>query len=89
MLHTYLDVPSDTLRRAYRRAFEDRAEDSPFGIKKDHEECPDHGFHEYWVVETRPDCNYAFRDGYTDLARSLLEKEGFAWHEPRGARSHA
>jgi hypothetical protein len=78
MLHTYLDVPEDSLRRA----FTDGAQDSPFGLRKDHEECPDHGFHEYWIVETRPDRNYAFRDSFDELARTLLEKEGLSWREP-------
>ncbi|MDH4247577.1 MAG: hypothetical protein OEW39_07155 [Deltaproteobacteria bacterium] len=80
MLHTYLDVPSDTLRRAYRHNFQDKKEDSPFGIKMDHEECPDHGFHEYWIVETLPDCSYAFRDRFTDLAHTL-ESEGYTWSD--------
>lgn len=78
MLHTYLNVPDDTLRRA----FSNGAEDSPFGLRKDHEECPDHGFHEYWIVETRPDRNYVFRERFDDLAKSLLEKEGLSWREP-------
>ena len=79
MLHTYLDVPEDTLRRA----FSNGGLDSPFGLKKDHEECPDHGFHEYWIVETRPDRNYAFRDRYDELVKSLQEHEGYVWSEPR------
>lgn len=78
LLHTYLDVPPDTLRRA----FQNGNEDAPFEIKKDHEECPDHGFHEYWIVETRPDRNYAFRENFHELATSLQEKEGLAWREP-------
>lgn len=78
MLHTYLDVPEDSLRRA----FSNGAHDSPFGLHKDHEECPDHGFHEYWIVETRPDRNYTFRDHFDDLAKSLLETEGLSWREP-------
>ena len=79
VLHTYLDVPQDTLRRA----FQNGSEDSPFDLKKDHEECPDHGFHEYWIVETRPDRNYAFRDRFSELVQSLQEHEGYAWSEPR------
>lgn len=75
MLHTYLNVPSDALQRALRL----EQTDSPFGIQKDHEECPDHGFHEYWVVRTLPDCNYDFREDYTELAHSLMEKEGYGW----------
>lgn len=78
MLHTYLDVPDDALRRA----FENNALDAPFDLRKDHEECPDHGFHEYWIVETRPDRNYVFRESYDDLAKSLLENEGLNWREP-------
>jgi len=81
MLHTYLDVPSDTLRRAAK----DGAPDSPFMLSRDHEECEDHGFHEYWVVKTRPDCNYEFRDKYNELAKSLIEKEGLAWNTPRAS----
>jgi len=79
LLHTYLDVPDDTLRRA----FENGALDSPFALEKDHEECPDHGFHEYWIVTTRPDRNYIFRDRYDDLVKSLQEHEGYVWSEPR------
>lgn len=85
MLHTYLDVPEDSLRRA----FSNGGMDAPFGLSKDHEECPDHGFHEYWIVETRPDRNYAFRDRYNELVRSLQEHEGYAWSEPRTHHSHA
>ncbi|MDH5753157.1 MAG: hypothetical protein OEZ59_12170 [Deltaproteobacteria bacterium] len=88
MLHTYLEVPPDSLRRAYRRTFQDIKEDSPFGIKTDHEECPDHGFHEYWIVETRSDCNYAFREGYNDLVQTL-EKEGYNWGEGHPLIHHA
>ncbi len=76
MLHTYLDVPRDTLRRAVKNG----AGDSPFTLDRDHEECEDHGFHEYWVVKTRPDRNYAFRDKYDELAKSLIEKEGLTWN---------
>jgi hypothetical protein len=79
MLHTYLDVPEDSLRRAFANG----NADAPFELKKDHEECPDHGFHEYWIVETRPDRNYVFRDRYNDLVKSLQENEGYVWTEPR------
>jgi hypothetical protein len=75
MLHTYLDVPQDTLRRAIKK----EPADCPFNIVRDHEECEDHGFHEYWVVSTRPDCSYAFRDKFNDLAKTLIEKEGLGW----------
>ena len=78
MLHTYLDVPPDTLRRA----FSNGTQDAPFELRKDHVECPDHGFHEYWIVETRPDRHYSFRDDFDDLAKSLLENEGLSWREP-------
>lgn len=78
MLHTYLDVPSDTLRRAFSKS----EMDAPFELRKDHVECSDHGFHEYWIVETRPDRNYLFRDNFSDLAKSLLESEGPTWREP-------
>ena len=74
MLSTYLEVPSDNLRRSMQALA-----DSPFSLHKDHEECPDHGFHEYWVVETRPDHHYALRQKYDDLARTLMEKEGLGW----------
>jgi hypothetical protein len=85
MLHTYLDVPPDTLRRAFANG----GQDSPFGLKKDHEECEEHGFHEYWIVETRPDRNYTFRESYTELVSSLQENEGWAWSEPRAHPHHA
>jgi hypothetical protein len=73
MLATYLDVPGDSLRRAYRK---DKG-DLPFELATDHEECADHGFHEYWVVKTRPDRHYQFRDRYDDLVKSIVEKEGY------------
>jgi hypothetical protein len=79
MLHTYLDVPEDTLRRAFANG----GQDSPFDLRKDHEECPDHGFHEYWIVATRPDRNYTFRDRFNELVQSLQENEGYVWTEPR------
>jgi protein tyrosine phosphatase (PTP) superfamily phosphohydrolase (DUF442 family) len=75
MLHTYLDVPNDALRRAIKKELSG----CPFDIVRDHEECEDHGFHEYWIVSTRPDSNYAFRDKFDDLAKSLIEKEGLGW----------
>ncbi len=81
MLHTYLEVPDDSLRRAFRN--EDK--DIPFQLSKDHEECQDHGFHEYWIVETRPDRNYTFRKKYDDLVKSLIETEGLTWQEHPGA----
>lgn len=81
MLHTYLEVPRDTLRRAAKTG----TGDSPFMLDRDHEECEDHGFHEYWVVKTRPDCNYEFRDKYNDLAKSLIEKEGLSWNSPQAS----
>lgn len=77
MLHTYLDVPADTLRRAYRG----QDNDAPFGLDKDHEECEEHGFHEHWVVEIRPDRQYPFRERYQDLAKTIVEKEGMGWHD--------
>ena len=73
MLSTYLDVPNDSLRRAYRH---DKG-DLPFELATDHEECVDHGFHEYWVVKTLPDRHYEFRDRYNDLVKTIVEKEGF------------
>ncbi|MDH4121508.1 MAG: hypothetical protein OEV94_07380 [Deltaproteobacteria bacterium] len=72
-LATFLDVPPDSLRRAYQK----HPEDAPFSLVMDHEECSDHGFHEYWVVRTRPDRHYTFREKYQDLARTLVEKDGF------------
>jgi len=80
MLYTYLNVPADALRRAY----EDKGDDAPFKLSQDHEECPDHGFHEYWVVAARPDRHYTIREHYNDLARTLIDKEGYAL----GADSH-
>ncbi len=77
LLHTYLDVPADTLRRAFANG----DKDAPFGLWKDHEECPDHGFHEYWIVETRPDRNYQFRDRYDELVRTVQETEGYLLRE--------
>jgi len=73
MLTTYLEVPADSLRRAFRK----EVGDIPFEVAMDHEECQDHGFHEYWVVRTRPDRNYRFRDSYHDLAVDLIEKDGY------------
>ncbi len=75
MLHTYLDVPEDALQRALRNGHTE----SPFTMEKDHEECPDHGFHEYWIVNARTDSNYQFRHDYKELARSLTEKEGYGF----------
>ena len=78
MLHNYLEVSDDILRRAYRK----ETGDLPFELAMDHEECVDHGFHEYWVVKTRPDRHYAFRDGFKDLVRSVAEKEGYQMDTP-------
>lgn len=78
MLHTFLDVPDDSLRRAFRR---DKG-DLPFELSTDHEECADHGFHEYWVVRTLPDRHYAIREGFGDLAKAILEKEGYSLQDP-------
>jgi hypothetical protein len=72
MLNTYLDVPGDTLRRAFAK----EGSDLPFELLRDHEECADHGFHEYWVVATRPDRHYAFRHDYESLVKAVVEKEG-------------
>ncbi|MBI3992681.1 MAG: hypothetical protein HY342_05370 [Candidatus Lambdaproteobacteria bacterium] len=84
MLHTYLNVPEDALRRAYRK----EGDDVPFELSQDHEECADHGFHEYWVVSARPDRNYKIRDSYDELAKSLIEKEGYGMASERGAHAH-
>ncbi len=84
MLHTYLNVPEDALRRAYRKD----SDDVPFELSQDHEECPDHGFHEYWVVAARPDRNYMIRDRYDELAKTLIEKEGYALTPERGSSAH-
>ena len=73
MLGTYLDVPDDSLRRAFKH----EKGDLPFELATDHEECADHGFHEYWVVKTLPDRHYQFRERYDDLVKSIVEKEGF------------
>lgn len=77
LLHTYLEVPDDSLRRAFRN----EQADAPFQLSKDHEECADHGFHEYWMVATRPDRNYNFRKNFDDLVKSLIEKEGLSWQD--------
>ena len=81
MLSTYLDVPDDSLRRAYRQ----EKGDLPFELATDHEECVDHGFHEYWVVKTRPDRHYEFRDRYSDLVKTIVEKEGFDLGQARSS----
>lgn len=72
-LHNFLEVPDDALRKAFRKD----GGDLPFELATDHEECVDHGFHEYWVVKTRPDRHYSFRDGYSELVRVVAEKEGY------------
>ncbi|MCZ6644927.1 MAG: hypothetical protein O7B79_01685 [SAR324 cluster bacterium] len=77
MLHTYLDVPDDTLRRAIG----EQSKDVPFGLSRDHDECPDHGYHQYWIVETRPDRSYNFRHKYDDLVKTLIEREGLGWQD--------
>lgn len=74
MLYTYLDVPDDSLRRAIKNS----EGDAPFELNEDHEECPEHGFHEYWVVAARPDRHYMIRERYDELAKTLIEKEGYA-----------
>ena len=81
MLHTYLDVPDDSLRRVIW----EKAKDFPFGLSRDHDECPDHGYHQYWIVETRPDRSYNFRKKYDDLVKSLIEREGLGWQESPGS----
>lgn len=77
VLHTYLEVPDDSLRRAIWK----KSQDTPFQLSRDHDECPDHGYHQYWIVETRPDRNYAFRKKYDDLVKSLIERDGLSWQE--------
>lgn len=77
MLHTYLEVPDDTLRRA----IQEKARDAPFELSRDHDECPDHGYHQYWIVETRPDRSYNFRRKFDDLVKTLMEREGFSWQD--------
>lgn len=81
MLTTYLDVPDDSLRRAYRH----EKGDLPFELGTDHEECVDHGFHEYWVVKTLPDRHYEFRERYNDLVKTIVEKEGFDLGQARSS----
>ena len=75
MLFTYLEVPDDVLRRAV--LIKDK--DTPFKVDRDHEECDDHGYHQYWIVATRPDRNYTFRKKFDDLVKTLIEKEGLSW----------
>ncbi|MEE8395769.1 MAG: hypothetical protein V3S29_06910 [bacterium] len=82
MLNTYLEVPDDSLRRA----LDNGGMDAPFELSKDHEECEDHGYHQYWIVATRPDRNYTFRKKFDDLVKSLIEKEGLTWQEPAHGR---
>ena len=77
MLHTYLEVPDDTLQRAIMK----KARDAPFELSRDHDECPDHGYHQFWIVETRPDRSYNFRRKYDDLVKTLMEREGFSWQD--------
>ncbi len=77
MLHTYLDVPGDSLRRVIW----EKTQDAPFRLSRDHDECPDHGYHLFWIVETRPDRNYSVRQKYDDLAKSLMDKEGLTWQD--------
>ncbi len=81
MLHTYLEVPDDSLRRAIWQ----KAQDAPFELSRDHDECPDHGYHQYWIVETLPDRHYSVRKKYDDLAKSLMEREGLTWQEQPGS----
>lgn len=77
MLHTYLDVPEDTLSRAVL----EKSRDAPFGLSRDHDECPDHGYHPFWIVETRADRSYNFRKKFDDLVKTLMEREGFSWQD--------
>ena len=77
MLHTYLEVPDDTLRRVIL----EKPRDAPFELSRDHDECPDHGYHQFWIVETRPDRSYNFRKKYDDLVKTLMEREGFSWQD--------
>ena len=77
MLAIYLDVPEDSLRRALAQ----QSMDAPFQLSRDHEECDDHGYHQYWIVQTRPDRNYIFRKKFDDLVKTLIEKEGLSWQE--------
>jgi hypothetical protein len=77
MLHTYLEVPDDTLRRAIW----EKSKDAPFELTRDHDECPDHGYHQYWIVETRADRSYNFRKKYDDLVKSVMEREGISWQD--------
>lgn len=77
MLHTYLDVSKDTLQRTLGK----KGVDTPFELAKDHEKCDDHGYHQYWIVSTRPDRNYTFRKKFDDLVKTLIEKEGLTWQD--------
>ena len=75
MLSTYLEVPNDSLQRALLA----QGSDTPFRVDRDHEECDDHGYHQYWIVTTRADRNYTFRKKFDDLVKTLIEKEGLSW----------
>lgn len=81
MLHTYLEVPGDSLRRVIW----EKTQDAPFQLSRDHDECPDHGYHLYWIVETRPDRHYSVRKKYDDLAKSLMDREGLTWQDRTGS----
>ena len=80
ILHTYLDVPSDVLRHAWKNRSKTDTQ-SLFSLNWDYENCPDHGSHEYWNVSTLPDHSYCFRESYNELARDLVRKEGYQWEE--------
>lgn len=77
MLFTYLDVPADALQRSFKK----QEGDVPFSVSRDHEECQDHGFHEYWLVTTGRDRHYTFRKKYDELAKSVMDKEGLNWQD--------
>ena len=72
----------DDVEIAVNDALDNLGKDAPFSLRKDHVECLDHGFHEYWIVETLPDRNYLFREDFSDLAKTLLESDGPIWREP-------
>lgn len=77
MLHTYLEeTGEDVLRQAYQQRMRKRGSATPFRVVWDHEECAEHGFHEYWCVYTQADRHYAFREHFRELARDVVEKEG-------------
>ncbi len=82
ILSTYLHVPSDVLREAWKlKAQINKDSNIHFTIQWDLEDCSEHGAHEYWKVCTLPDRSYRFREDYNQLATDLVRKEGYRWED--------